>query len=423
MSCHRGTVMETTGRWAVVLTPDGEFRRVRVPPACAVGDEVDLPAPAGLLRPALVAAVLVLALATGWYLQWARLGPVVAYLAVDINPSVELGLDRRWRVVTAEPLNEAGRVLLEGLAYRGQDVTAVVSALTAPALATGSSQEGYAVLITATAAPGQERREQALAAVLESLQAVLPGAAQVQALQVPTELREEGRKLGLSAGRMAVMVEAAGKGVNLDPEELAQAPLGEAVSKHGLDLAELTERAGRQADWREEIKRFVEERGRGLQPPGLPVQPGVPSDPGRPVTPGPADPGPPVRPGPQTPPDTPGPPGAGPAAPGAGTPDTPGPPGAGAVTPGAGKPDTPGPPELRLPGLPHPGPSSPDDTEEPAPGGPARPGLPIPDLPGRVGPETSAPERASPAPGTPGPPGGETARPVPVAPGREQGKR
>ncbi len=128
---------------AIVLTPDGEFLRA---PAGREGwwpgQEVTWPdrEPRACLRPAVaLACVLVLLLAGSGlvYRHWWGLGPAVAYVSVDINPSLELGVDARERVCSARAFNPDGERLLAGLAYRHRNLGKTLSDLTIRAVEQG----------------------------------------------------------------------------------------------------------------------------------------------------------------------------------------------------------------------------------------------------------------------------------------------
>lgn len=79
------------------------------------------------LRP-LAAVCLLLFLAAGsgsWYL-WTK---PVSYLSVDINPSVELSLNRFNRVTSAEGKNQDGVLILQGITLKGRDYIDAVELL------------------------------------------------------------------------------------------------------------------------------------------------------------------------------------------------------------------------------------------------------------------------------------------------------
>lgn len=68
-----------------------------------------------ILRYALVAACLLLLLGTGTYSVYRK---PVSYISIDVNPSIELGINRFGKVVSAEAYNEDGRNILQHVSVR-----------------------------------------------------------------------------------------------------------------------------------------------------------------------------------------------------------------------------------------------------------------------------------------------------------------
>ena len=164
---RRGIIMGEGRRGLVVLTPEGEF--VEVPGRSgSVGEEIGF-APhvrrtspgRRLLLSASAAAILLLA-AVGL----ARLpvfgGPeVAAYVAIDINPSVEIGVDRKRAVVELNALNPEGERVIEGVAYRKRPVGDVAADIIRNAAAAEYLREGGEVFITSMAADGVDGQYEA----------------------------------------------------------------------------------------------------------------------------------------------------------------------------------------------------------------------------------------------------------------------
>lgn len=75
---------------------------------------------------AAVCAMLILAVGIGGY-QWAQ--TPVSYVSIDVNPSIELGLNCFERVVTAEAYNPEGKEILQGLSLKGKKYTAAIDSV------------------------------------------------------------------------------------------------------------------------------------------------------------------------------------------------------------------------------------------------------------------------------------------------------
>lgn len=273
---ERGILLQVRGTQGIVLTPSGEFRRVPLPWADArVGDEIPVPSPAdrartpgtqlrwvrwatrgypaaarpgpafggypagapaarrltgaGLRRAAALGLAMLLVLmvplgivATTRYIAAAPL----AFVTVDINPSVELAVNAATRVVGSTPLNADGARLLEHLGAQGLTglvAESAVARLAEAAVALNYLAEGDAehlILVsvtpagTAAAAGILRSRLGALERRLEAarpLQAVLDKAgvpAVVETIVVAPEVRNEAQAMQLSPGKLVVVLTA-----------------------------------------------------------------------------------------------------------------------------------------------------------------------------------------------------------------------
>lgn len=115
MGPNRGLVMEVKKRSCIVLTGDGQFLEVAKPRNGAeVGREIVIPRPVFYRFKAsywAVASFLVVALA--WLAFNSMLPRAVAYVALDINPSVELGINGDNKIVSARGVDDDGKELLQ----------------------------------------------------------------------------------------------------------------------------------------------------------------------------------------------------------------------------------------------------------------------------------------------------------------------
>ncbi|NPV69177.1 MAG: hypothetical protein HPY55_00845 [Firmicutes bacterium] len=115
----KGLVIKVQGSEYYVVSRDCRYLRLRVRGvAPRPGDIVWLPATyPSLVRIAIAASVL-LVIALGTAAVALQRQPV-AYIALDINPSVELGLNRWERVVTTRAFNHEGSLLLNQVSLNG----------------------------------------------------------------------------------------------------------------------------------------------------------------------------------------------------------------------------------------------------------------------------------------------------------------
>jgi hypothetical protein len=235
---NEGVVLSLEPRASIVLTPDGRFVRVKKQPLHRVGETIvwsqqDLVSRSSFAfavgawrRTAGLAAALLLVLLCGWWTF--RTPPIVAYVTMDVNPSVEMGIDARERVRKLEALNGDAEPYVEGIRYRGRDVETVTREIAEKLAADDllDAETGEVVLASVPQKELKEGWEDEVAAKMKQAISVAvhpPGTLAgtepvVAAVTVPEEIRDAARSNGISAGKMAfwLMAEKQGHDLSLD---------------------------------------------------------------------------------------------------------------------------------------------------------------------------------------------------------------
>lgn len=154
-----------------------------------------------------LAACLVLALA-GFGLHSVYREPV-AFVGIDVNPSIELGINRFDRVVEARPLNDDGRILLEDVALTGLGYQEAIDALTTSAAFAPYADAGS--LVEVSVASADTALADRLAAQTDAALEALP--CDHACGSVGTEVRDQASAAGTGMARY----QAAQELVALDP--------------------------------------------------------------------------------------------------------------------------------------------------------------------------------------------------------------
>ena len=252
----RALLLEVSGAVGVALTRDGRFVRVRCRPGDEEGREILLePArvlrPLGARRPALAALaaaaavcllVMSVPLAVGYVLAS---GSPVACVTVDINPSLELGVNRWDRVVGAQALNAEGEAVLSSVEWSGRPVDEVVMDITSAAEDLGflgRGQDAYMLVAVVPVKAGEQvppglvqRLERVKERLAERFGPPTPDGPSVTVETVVADaawMREEARRLGLSTGRYALFLVAEEAGLDVEPEDFARG-VGRAILAAG----------------------------------------------------------------------------------------------------------------------------------------------------------------------------------------------
>ena len=130
----------------------------------------------------------------------------VSYLSIDINPSVELGVNKFGKVVTVEGYNDDGKKILEGIDVKGVNVTSAVKLVIGSADSNGyiDSDGSTVIAVTSetddpsTATKIQDAAEEGVNQVLEENGKT----AVVYKENVPLSLNKEAKELGVTAGKL-----------------------------------------------------------------------------------------------------------------------------------------------------------------------------------------------------------------------------
>ena len=154
-----------------------------------------------------LSAAVILSLGGGGY---AYAKTPVAYVSMDINPSVELGVNSFDKVVSVEAYNEDGKKILEGTNLINTDVSDAVSTVISNAISDGYISKD----VTTTAAVAVEittstDKEKVATKLNESLKEAADKTlddnnvdAEVETEKVALARRDEARKLGITPGKL-----------------------------------------------------------------------------------------------------------------------------------------------------------------------------------------------------------------------------
>ncbi|MFZ3171392.1 MAG: anti-sigma factor domain-containing protein [Carboxydocellales bacterium] len=133
MGAQKGIITKITPTKCIIITKEGEFRSIPLPSgAVRIGQEIVVPSfkwPV-LTKYALIAASLLIAVMGGAAMfQLTASAAPVAYVSLDINPSLEIAVDKAAQVVGVTALNSDSQPLIADLDYRDKDIYTVLTKL------------------------------------------------------------------------------------------------------------------------------------------------------------------------------------------------------------------------------------------------------------------------------------------------------
>ncbi len=278
---EKGLVMQVTGSYLVVLTQSGDFRRVpNVYGRLAVGDEVVLavaPRTCWSRRALVWAAAAVLLFATGVPGLWQATHPlpVLAYVSMDINPSVEVSVNSRGIVAASWAINDDGKRLLEGTRVDGRPLAQALQTLAMRSADLGFLQDDSTpvILIGATPAqsdgtipaPVQDKIHEAVVVVQKTVQKLKP-AAEVQLIAIADPaIRAKANTLDISSARAMVLAtvadkaSAGGTGQKFSPKDKAAAIADLAKEMHVQEpVKEILQEAAQRSEDKAEVEKATQ---------------------------------------------------------------------------------------------------------------------------------------------------------------------
>ena len=245
----KGIIAEINKKYAIVLTQDGSFKKIRTGPGMVVGAEIDFDQPSGRVKAARLAAkvssiaaaaLFILGLGYGTYSYTVP----YSYVDIDINPSVELTANIFDKIIKAEALDEDGEALLSSGGLKNTELKAGVSILLNEAarqgyLNTEASGENTVLLTVTSKDEGKSlklKEEVKEAAVSELQKNEIKS--EVLVAEASIKQKNEAKKYGITPGRLALIEEAAEDEDGRSLDELKGATVRELIDKASKKKAE-----------------------------------------------------------------------------------------------------------------------------------------------------------------------------------------
>ncbi|MEW9669246.1 hypothetical protein [Ammoniphilus sp. 3BR4] len=248
MPLNKGIVMESGEKWTVVLTPHGEFVKIPAHPHHLEGREV-------FFHPAAVGATSV---KKSRIPKWARGlsaavacllllitvfpfgGGTSAYAAVtiDINPSIELEVDRDTLVINASSLNEEGQEILQAFDWKNKRLTVVTVQIVEIAEQKGYMNAENRVLITTTYYEEENETKKTIEPLLEEVTESVSTENEVTFVIVEgkKEWQEEAKEKKVPPGAYMLVKQAEEQGIQLTGEEVKSGELDQLLPVTGVKV-------------------------------------------------------------------------------------------------------------------------------------------------------------------------------------------
>ena len=181
-----------------------------------------------------------------------------ATIYLDVNPSVELKIDRNEKVISAEANNADGEQILEEMDLKHTDLDVAMNALIGSMVKHGYLSEARHVVLVSVESSDSRKAEQLKSHVSEEIYTYLEnliGSGKVfeQQIQMDTELKKITKTYRITPGKAAIMKKIVQLYPELDYAKLASLSLEELVEYLETDEEDDLE------EWKEEQKSYLSE--------------------------------------------------------------------------------------------------------------------------------------------------------------------
>lgn len=261
----QGIVMEVKKRKAYVLTKEGTFERVTLKNGqlVEIGTEIDVPAAKNFLgfhsqRAVLsfiaAAAVLLVLITQFPFFNQSNLA-VAAYVGVDINPSLEVGVDELLNVVEVIPINKDGQLIVDQIqeTFRNQTLSEFIAHAMELAKKDGFLKENNDVLLTTTtinknAEASLEENVNKIKKEIESNGVV------VTTLKGDENTRKEAKDLGLSTGKYLIYKKSESSLTIEETKDLSISQIYEKLDQKGKNNKSIKEKTDQEKNKAEKFE-------------------------------------------------------------------------------------------------------------------------------------------------------------------------
>ncbi|SHE13886.1 Regulation of sigma I protein [Chlamydia abortus] len=267
--------MEIKQGSVIVMTPEGTFLEVqRKINDCHIGEEIWFASPRRRLAGSSIAmfssmaAVIAFVIVFVSIFSWVGAKEVVAYVSIDINPSIEIGIDNGHKVRSLVGLNQDGKLLIKGVQFSGRPLTDVTEDLLRQAENQVLSRGAADIIVASTVVGSNTKLKDDILSlevkelITEHVRKMHPDQADqyvVAAFSAPETVREAAANEGISTGKYAVYLNAKNNGYSISIDEMKQTSIYVVAQQAGG----LNELIGPEPLTKEEIKELWEEEKNG----------------------------------------------------------------------------------------------------------------------------------------------------------------
>ncbi len=158
---------------------------------------------------------------------------IVSTVSIDVNPSVNIQLDKDERVIDVIPFNEDGKKIIGTMDFKGSDLTVTINALVGSMLRNGYLSEITNSVLVTVEGDNHEKNEAIQKKVEDEIEAVLQGGTfqaaivEQEILDADDKIEAFAKKHGISESKAEFVHALAKELTQYTPEQLAKLSINE----------------------------------------------------------------------------------------------------------------------------------------------------------------------------------------------------
>lgn len=239
----KGLIVKVKENSCIIVTRDGAFKRIPRPAeGMELGREVSYRGfdfyP--LLKPVILAASILILIAGLTLFHRVFTPEAFAYVSLDINPSLEIAVDRDLRVTGISGFNDAGVSLARDAGLKGSKLNNALKALVQTAITQGYIRpDRQNLMISTIAGPAVETAgldPEQLQLELEEAVTASGLYGEVRVYPVANEFRMMAKKQGVSPGKFLVYKQVVDNGTRVSLNEVKCRSINNLVSTYQVKL-------------------------------------------------------------------------------------------------------------------------------------------------------------------------------------------
>ena len=251
---NSGVILELNNKEAVVITSESRFVIIKRKPDMVVGQEIIFDSLSNrifnkktqslFLAAASIAAIFVITFISYIYLYLPFQSSTYAYIGIDINPSIELGIDSEHNVINFKPLNEDANIILKAIDLKGMNINKALISLVQQSEIYGylRSENDSTIYISAsfceinndnnkTSREHDEQKNNFLLDMENGLRSSFNNTIDVEVLKISALNRKLAYENNLSMAKYNIYSSAINEGITISKEEVQNNSISSTIKK------------------------------------------------------------------------------------------------------------------------------------------------------------------------------------------------